>query len=162
MTTSAPMTPRRVVAGIDDRGRSAVVADGPVTPIALGTMHIAQLWSGTLEARADSQAPVEGASGPFRFEQFAEPTYAMMFAEYAPGQGCDDPSLHATDTADHFYVVDGEVVLVLETGDIRLRAGDVGIVRSVVHGWRNDTDAVARVVTFVLPATPAQQRETAA
>jgi mannose-6-phosphate isomerase-like protein (cupin superfamily) len=128
--------------------------DAPMAPQALGTMRIAQLWSGPLDAPADNRAPLETASGPFRFAQLAEPTYAMMLAEYAPGQGRDDPGLHATDTADHFYVISGEVVLVLETGDVTLRAGDVGVVRGVVHGWRNDGDVPARLVTFVLPATP--------
>lgn len=147
--------PRRLVAGLDPQGRSAIVADAQVSLLELGTMRIAQLWTGGLAAKADNAAPLEGASGLFRFEQLAEPLYAMMFAEYAPGQGRDDPGMHFTDTADHFYVIDGEVVLVLENGEATLRAGDVGVIRGVVHGWRNDGDVTARLVTFVLPATRA-------
>jgi uncharacterized cupin superfamily protein len=77
-----------------------------------------------------------------------------MIAEYEPGQGRDDPHMHFTNTADHFYVIEGEVVLVLETGDVTLKAGDIGICRGVMHGWRNDGDKLARLVTFVLPAAP--------
>lgn len=147
--------PRRVVAGLDAQGRSAVVADGAVATLGLGTMTIAQLWTGALEAKADSHAPLDHATGSFRFEQLAEPSYSMMLAEYGPGLGREDPGMHFTNTADHFHVIEGEVVLVLETGDVVLRAGDTGVVRGVIHGWRNDSADTARVVTFVLPATPA-------
>ncbi|PEQ11615.1 hypothetical protein B2G71_15940 [Novosphingobium sp. PC22D] len=150
------MTPRRVVAGLGPGGRSRLVADSAVAPLDLGTMKIAQLWTGALAARADSAAPLADASAQFRFEQLAEPVYAWMLAEYAPGLGKDDPGMHATATADHFYVIEGEVVLVLEEEEVVLRAGDAGVCRAVVHGWRNDSDKVARVVTFVLPATEAK------
>ena len=147
--------PRRVVAALDAQGRSAVVADEAVATLGLGSMKIAQLWTGVLDAKADSHAPVESASCSFRFEQLAEPAYAMMLAEYGPGLGRDNAGMHFTNTADHFHVIEGEVVLVLETGDVVLRAGDTGVVRGVTHGWRNDSDTTARIVTFVLPATPA-------
>ncbi|MDE8654574.1 cupin domain-containing protein [Novosphingobium album (ex Liu et al. 2023)] len=145
--------PRRIVAGLGADGKSRLVADGPVATLDLGPMTIAQLWTGALAARADSTSPVERATGPFRFEQMAEPGYAFMIAEYAPGLGRDDPGMHFTETADHFYVIAGEVVLVLEAEEVVLRAGDAGVCRAVVHGWRNDGDAIARLVTFVLPAT---------
>lgn len=150
--------PRRVVAGLDEHGRSCVVADSRVEVMRLGEMSIAQPWRGAIAARVDSQAPLDEAIAPFRFEQMAEQGYAMMVAEYAPGQGRDDPGMHFTDTADHLYMIEGEVTLVLETGSVTLRAGDVGVIRGVVHGWRNETDATARLVTFVLSSTPAVAR----
>lgn len=149
------MNARRVIAGLGADGRSRVVADGPVEPLQMGTMAIAQLWSAPIAGKADSRSALAEGAGQFRFEQLAEPVYAWMLAEYAPGQGRDDPGMHFTDTADHFYVIEGEVVLVLEEEEVVLRAGDAGLCRAVMHGWRNDTDATARVITFVLPATPA-------
>ncbi|WP_159977587.1 MULTISPECIES: cupin domain-containing protein [unclassified Novosphingobium] len=146
---------RRVVAGIGVDGRSAVISDTAAQPLSLGNIAITQMWSGALDARVDSAASLEQSTGPFRFEQLAQPVYAFMVAEYAPGLGRDDPGMHFTDTADHFHVVEGEVVLVLEAGEVVLRAGDSGICRGVVHGWRNDGEVTARVVTFVLPATRA-------
>jgi quercetin dioxygenase-like cupin family protein len=146
--------PRLVVAGLDANGRSRVVSDAPVdvsgSPPGLG---VANVWTGRLAA-ADNTAPLAEGLAPFRVEQLAEPVYAMMVAEYAPGLGKDDPHMHFTNTADHFYVIEGEVALVLESGDVTLRAGDIGICRGVMHGWRNDSDEVARLVTFVLPAAP--------
>ena len=146
--------PRRVVAGLDASGKSCVVADGSLgftgnPPV----IEVANVWTGAL-APADNHAPLEQALVPFRIEQLAEPRYAMMYVEYAPGLGRDDPGMHFTDTADHFFVTEGEVVLVLESGDVVMKAGDIGIIRGVMHGWRNDSDASARLVTFVLPAAP--------
>jgi quercetin dioxygenase-like cupin family protein len=146
--------PRRVVAGLDAKGKSCVVSDAPVdvsgSPPGLG---VANVWTGRLAA-ADNAAPLAEGLAPFRLEQLAEPVYAMMVAEYSPGLGRDDPHMHFTNTADHFYVIEGEVVLVLEAGDVTLRAGDIGVCRGVMHGWRNDSDKTARLVTFVLPAAP--------
>ena len=51
------------------------------------------------------------------------------------------------------------MVLVLEAGDVVLKAGDVGICRGAMHGWRNDSDRLARLVTFVLPADPLPEQE---
>ncbi|HUD27337.1 MAG TPA: cupin domain-containing protein [Novosphingobium sp.] len=146
---------RRVVAGLGADGRSRVVSDTAAEALGLGNITIAQMWTGRLDARADSGAPPEASIAPFRFEQLAEPAYAFMVAEYAPGLGREDPGMHFTDTADHFHVVAGEVVLVLEAEEVVLRAGDSGICRGVVHGWRNDGEVPAKVVTFVLPATRA-------
>lgn len=146
-------TPRRVVAGLDASGKSCVVSDGPVAAGTIPGLNVFNLWTGKI-ALADNAAPLEAGTAPFRLEQLVEPVYAMMVAEYEPGQGRDDPGMHFTNTADHFYIIDGEVVLVLESGDVVLRAGDVGICRGVMHGWRNDSDKPAKLVTFVLPAAP--------
>lgn len=144
--------PRRVVAGLDANGKSAVVSDAPVdvsgSPPGIG---VANVWAGRM-APVDNAAPLADALAPFRFEQMAEPAYAMMIAEYEPGLGADDPHMHFTNTADHFYVIEGEVVLVLEAGEVTLRAGDIGVCRGVIHGWRNLSDQKARLITFMLPA----------
>lgn len=154
MSTTPATPPRRVVAGLDAQGRSCVVSDGPAAPSGIPGLAIFNIWTGRA-APVDNGAPLAESTGPFRLEQLAEPVYAMMVAEYAPGLGKDDPGMHYTDTADHFYILEGECVLVLESGDVVLRAGDVGICRGVMHGWRNDSDKPARLVTFVLPALPA-------
>ena len=144
---------RRIVAAAGPDGRSCVVSD---EAIALGDpapMNVLNIWNGAA-GRVDNAAEFAGGFAPFGMHQLSEPVYCVMIAEYAPGLGEADPGMHFTDTADHFYVIAGEVVLVLEAGDVVLRAGDVGICRGAVHGWRNDGDKVARLLTFVLPAEP--------
>ena len=144
--------PRRIVAGTGSDGRSRVVSDeaiplsGNPQPIAVTT-----IWTGDCE-RVDNSAAFAGGFAPFGMHQLTDPLYSVMIAEYAPGLGADDPGMHATETADHFHVIEGEVVLVLEDGEAVLRAGDIGICRGAVHGWRNDSGHYARLLTFVLPA----------
>jgi quercetin dioxygenase-like cupin family protein len=146
--------PRRVVAGLDAQGKSCVVSDAP---IAFGgspeVMEVANIWTGKALA-VDNAAPLAEGLAPFSMEQLFGPSYSFMYVEYAPGLGKDDPGMHFTNTADHFFVLEGEVVLVLEGGDVAMKAGDAAICRGVMHGWRNDGDRPARLVTFVLPAAP--------
>lgn len=79
-------------------------------------------------------------------------TYAITLVEYAPGFGQDDPGMHATETLDHFYVLEGEIVMVLEVGEAVLRSGEIGIIRGAIHGWRNDGVGIAKLLFFVVPA----------
>ena len=149
--------PRRIIAAAGPDGRSYVVSDEAIQlsdPQSMpNLMNVINLWNGAV-ARVDNAAPFAGGFAPFGMHQLTDPIYSVMIAEYAPGLGKDNPGMHYTDTADHFYVIEGEVVLVLEAGDVVLRQGDLGICRGAVHGWRNDSDAVARLLTFVLPAEP--------
>jgi len=149
--------PRRVVAGLDAEGKSCVVHDERIPFSAdVATMEAASIWSGpVVPTVADNAAPLAEGLTPFSMDRLFGPYYSFMYVEYAAGLGRADPGMHFTNTADHFFVLEGEVVLVLESGDVVLRAGDVGICRGVMHGWRNDSDQPARLITFVLPATPA-------
>lgn len=151
------MTARRIVAAAGPDGRSCVVADEALPLANPQPMHVTNLWNGTC-ARISNAAEFAGGFAPFGMHQLTDPLYSVMLAEYAPGLGAGDPGMHFTDTADHFHVLAGEVVLVLEAGEAVLRAGDTGIIRGAVHGWRNDGAEVARMITFVLPAEPLERR----
>jgi quercetin dioxygenase-like cupin family protein len=144
---------RRIIAAAGPDGRSCVVSDEAIQLSDPQPMNVINLWNGAV-ARVDNAAEFAGGFAPFGMHQLTDPVYSVMLAEYAPGLGRDDPGMHFTDTADHFYVIEGEVVLVLESGDIVLRQGDLGICRGAVHGWRNDSGKIARMLTFVLPAEP--------
>jgi len=145
--------PRRIIAATGADGRSSVVSDEAMPPTNPQPMAVTCLWSGAV-GRVDNAASFAGGFAPFGMHLLTDPVYAVMIAEYAPGLGRDDPGMHYTDTTDHFYVIEGEVVLVLESGDVVLRQGDLGICRGAVHGWRNDSGKLARMLTFVLPAEP--------
>ena len=146
--------PRRLVAATGADGKSRIVSDEAISLSGdPQPMAVSVIWTGTT-GRVDNAAPFAGGFAPFGMHLLTDPVYAVMIAEYAPGLGATDPGMHFTDTADHFYVIEGEVVLVLEQGEAMLRAGDIGIIRGAVHGWRNDGTTVARLLTFVLPAEP--------
>lgn len=150
------MTGRRVITGVGADGKSRVIADAPIPAAGEGGVGVVNLWSHPA-IPADNAAPLEAGSPAFAFEQLFGAGYAFMYAEYAPGLGRDDPGMHATPTADHMVVIEGECVLVLEDGEVTLRAGDTCVVRGVRHGWRNDTDRVCRLVSLHLPGTGGQQ-----
>jgi len=146
-------SPRRVIAGLGADGKSCVLRDEPIPQAGGEGMSIATLFTGAI-ARTSNAAPLGESFPEFSMSQLTDPVYSLMIATYQPGLGRDDPGMHFTNTADHFCIVEGEVVLVLESGDVVLRAGDVGICRGAMHGWRNDSDELARLITFVLPADP--------
>ena len=66
---------------------------------------------------------------------------------------------HRTDSLDYAIVLDGEITLIVDEGEVTLKAGDVAIQRATAHAWSNRTDRIARVA-FVLigtePITPAE------
>ena len=152
------LPPRRVIAGTDAHGKSCVLSDAPIPHSFAPGMPIAvtNVWTGPVSP-VDNALPLESGLAAFRMEQLAEPAYAVMYVEYLPGHGKDDPGMHYTNTADHFVVLEGETVLVLESGDVVLQAGDIAVVRGAVHGWRNDSRSACRLVTFVLPALPIER-----
>jgi len=149
--------PRRVIAGLDVSGKSCVVSEEAIPQPAAEGMAITTIATGPI-GRTDNSLPLQPGFAEFSMSQLTDPVYSMMFATYPRGLGQDDPGMHFTDTADHFTIIEGECVLVLEQDEVVLRAGDVGICRGVMHGWRNDTDKPCRLVTFVLPAEPLPAR----
>lgn len=146
-------SPRRVIAALDAGGKSCVVSEENIPQLPAEGMGITTVVTGAIP-RTSNTAPIAPGFPEFAMSQLTDPVYSMMFATYPPGLGQDDPGMHFTNTADHFYIIEGECVLVLEQDEAVLRAGDVGICRGAMHGWRNDSDKACRLVTFVLPAEP--------
>lgn len=144
-------SPRRVIAGLGPDGKSCVVAEDSLPPLGGEAMALTCIVTGPI-ARTSNSTPLATGFPEFSMSQLTDEVYSMMMASYPPGMGQDDPGIHFTNTADHFYIIEGECVLVLEAGDVVLRAGDIGICRGVMHGWRNDSGTVCRLITFVLPA----------
>lgn len=145
-------TARRIVAAVGEDGKSRVALDEAVPPADAGrSVSLTNLWTAPI-ARVDNTAPFEGGFVRFTMDQMSEAAYAMTVVDYAPGVGQIDPGMHSTETVDHFYVVEGEIVMVLDLGEAVFRTGDTGIIRGAAHGWRNDGPAKARLVFFVLPA----------
>ena len=105
--------PRRIIAAAGPDGRSCVVSNEAIALSNPQPMNVINLWNGAA-GRVDNAAAFAGGFAPFGMHQLTDPIYSVMIAEYAPGLGKDDPGMHYTDTADHFFVIEGEVVLVLE------------------------------------------------
>ncbi len=65
------------------------------------------------------------------------------------GKGGRHPLMHRTETIDYAIVLAGEITMVLDDGDVELRAGDVVVQCGTNHAWSNRSSAPC-VVAFVL------------
>ncbi|HMO67781.1 MAG TPA: cupin domain-containing protein [Novosphingobium sp.] len=139
---------RRVVSGLDDQGRSAVVIDGPLRDMGGGGARL--VWR-TTGLPADNAHAGDCEAGQFGFEQMHAGGSMFMVMDFAPGQ----PEFwHATDTLEYIVMLSGEVAFQTATGEVTLTAGDCLVDRGIVHSWRNDSGAPARAAIVVLPARP--------
>jgi quercetin dioxygenase-like cupin family protein len=141
-------TPRRVVTGHDDAGRSIVLADGPAPArtIATGvTFH--EVWA-TADAPAPISAaePVEPADGPLMVQPGDRGTIVHLI-DMPPGSSAP---MHRTKTVDYGIVLEGEIDLELDDGsETHLGPGDLVVQRGTAHAWYNRSDRVTRML-FVL------------
>ena len=55
------------------------------------------------------------------------------------------PAIHRTRSLDYVIVLEGEIDLLLDDGEVRLRAGDVVVQRATNHAWINRGNAVCRL-----------------
>ncbi len=53
------------------------------------------------------------------------------------GKGGRHPMMHRTETVDYAVVLEGEITLLLDEGEVHLKAGDVVIQRGTSHAWSN-------------------------
>jgi mannose-6-phosphate isomerase-like protein (cupin superfamily) len=166
---------RRVVSGVDGSGKSTVVAD-EATPVRLQTpgMTICDIWQvGKLPvgmAEPDATTGEVLLNPPetgwvYRVTTKAPDSEWDVAGEYgklleAMGeadalQDSEDgiAGLHQSETVDVVTVVSGELVAVLETGEVTLKAGDSFVTRGVKHSWSNRTDKPVVLVCLQAGAT---------
>jgi quercetin dioxygenase-like cupin family protein len=123
---------RRVVTGVDERGKSTVVSDGSCQCRAVEGQYVSEdLWLTTLPAPVDGEVDVPAVADldPERGQ--------LVWRRFALGPG-ETIGLHATETVDLMTVDSGKVTLVLETGNVVLSRGDCVVQRGTRHGWVNE------------------------
>jgi uncharacterized cupin superfamily protein len=69
--------------------------------------------------------------------------------------------MHRTETVDYAVVLEGEITLILDEGDINLKAGDVVIQRGTSHAWSNRSGKPVKMLYVLIdgkfdPALAAQ------
>jgi mannose-6-phosphate isomerase-like protein (cupin superfamily) len=65
------------------------------------------------------------------------------------GKGGRHPLMHRTETIDYAIVVSGEITMLLDVGEVVLKAGDILVQCGTNHAWVNRSNAAA-IVIFVL------------
>lgn len=89
--------------------------------------------------------------------QFDGAAAAAEQARFLPGLADtfdpDGSGMHITPTVDYDIILDGELWLELDDGEIRhLRAGDVVIQNGTRHAWRNRTDRPTTMISVMVGA----------
>jgi mannose-6-phosphate isomerase-like protein (cupin superfamily) len=154
---------RRVVTGLDESGKSAIVEDGP-TPVRVATpgFTVCDIW--TVQDLPTPVLSEDGSAGEvlldpprggfiYRITTFppdsewdAEAEYQASLEAMSGGEAqLDDEEtgvagMHQTDTVDIVTIISGELIAVTETGETVLRPGDSLVQRGTVHTWRNRGD----------------------
>lgn len=170
---------RRVVTGHRRDGRSTILADGAAPNVKERRAGNAStlLWvtdecpaevSGTADRAArDIGVPPPRCGSIFRIAEFPPHTGGDVRdnetllsdfgigADVARGRPPRHPAIHRTRSLDYVIVLEGEVDLLLDDGEVRLRTGDVVIQRGTNHAWINRSGVVCRLgMVFIDAAEP--------
>jgi mannose-6-phosphate isomerase-like protein (cupin superfamily) len=153
----AHMPTRRVVTGTDQQGRSTFVSDGE----AFGGDAWAEVWitdpAQGIDALVDPRdglMVLEPPPGGSAWRVFQVPPDAVMREAMAGAagqiEGLEADGFHTTQTVDYVMVLDGEIALELDTGEVTLHPGDCVVQRGTRHAWRNRTDRPVKMVAVML------------
>lgn len=155
---------RRVITANDDSDQSVVIVDGGPSSQSgtLATGGLFEIWheavTGVLDPRSTddmgaTQSLLSPDSGMVKVRWFVihpqdpatppEEAIAHARARFA-AFGAEDhlrdqtihPAMHQTETMDVICLLQGDVSLVLDTGETRIKPGQVVIQRGTSHAWR--------------------------
>ena len=167
---------RRLVTGHRPDGRSTVLIDGPAPNI---KQRKAGNASNLLWVTDESPAEVSGAADRAAREIGVPPPRrgtVFRIAEFPPGVGGEvrdneallrdfgigadvkrghaprHPAIHRTRTIDYVVVLEGEIDLLLDDRDVRLKAGDVVVQQGSNHAWINRGAATCRLAMVFVDA----------
>jgi len=167
---------RRVVTGHRADGRSTVLFDGAAPNV---KQRAAGNGSTLLWVTDESPADVSGGTDRAAREiGVPPPPLGSIFrlAEFPPGVGGEvrdneavlrdfgigpdvarghpprHPAIHRTRSIDYVVVLEGEIDLLLDDGDVRLKAGDVVVQQGTNHAWINRGAVTCRLAMVFIDA----------
>jgi hypothetical protein len=170
---------KRVVTGHDEAGQAIIVSAGkPANIVELQTMPgtiFYELWRTTQSPVPVDNGidPTPGAlrlppseyGTVFRIVDIPPDTAESLlrnanqmkdaFAEIGDAkastvsQSSPHPLMHRTESIDYGIVLEGEIFLVVDKGEVHLKAGDVVVQRGTNHAWANRSHHVCRMA-FIL------------
>lgn len=167
---------RRVVTGNDSNGKSFFVIDGE-TPYKwdLGRIVADDVWVDDAKRPASDNDYDSVAGGNFALVAPSGGSVLRIVTLFPPDRAdppspealaearshwdagahmeSDDPAMHTTATIDYGIVLEGEVGLELDSGEVTLQTGDIVVQRATRHAWRIRGDKPARML-FVLIGSP--------
>jgi mannose-6-phosphate isomerase-like protein (cupin superfamily) len=177
MMSEKTMETRRIVTTHDANGNAVLLSDGPSSNIGVRSSGIKStlLWttnSMPVSYSNTDRANVKIGTGPppgatiLRVVEFppAERTHSeadspSVLAEMGiPPPGGErrpprHPHMHATDSVDYAIVLEGEIDMLLDEGEVHVKAGDILIQQGTNHAWVNRGDRTCKIAFVLIDAT---------
>ena len=75
------------------------------------------------------------------------------------GRGGRHPLMHRTETVDYAVVLEGEITLLLDEGEVNLKAGDIVIQRGTNHAWSNRSGKPVKMLYVLIDGAFAPELE---
>ena len=170
---------RRVVTGFDEKGKSIVAIDGPPGAImGAGGAGLGDVW--VTEGLADNSLKGDLAKRKVVLEPAAAGSICRFFAldpedprlsakeleertaagfKAMGGEHCRPdtergPGMHTTRTVDYVILLEGEVTLILDKEEVKLKPFDVVVQRGTNHAWENRSGKRALLFAVMVDAKP--------
>ena len=172
---------RRIVTGHDASGKSNILIND-LAPNATEIkgwpgLVVTELWT-TSEMPVNNSGTEDQGARPMRHDPTPSGTIfrVVEFPPESKTQGIDakaafehlgshtkpraedsakHPSMHKTASIDYLVVIAGEMWMVMEDGEVLLRAGDCIVQRGTNHAWVNKTDKPCLLAAILIDAHPA-------
>lgn len=132
--------PTHYIIGVDADGQSKVVETRPT-----GGQMIDRLWA---TERLPAEIPV-----PLRDEDeqpldigVSATGSGFLSVQWQPN---GNSPMHRTDTIDYGVCLEGELILELDIGEVRMQTGDTVMIPGVRHGWRSEDTTPRYVLTAI-------------
>src|SRR5436853_3973831 len=171
--TAAP-TVRRVVTKLDESARAVVMIDErtalarPRGPTFVGNLWVTDRSPPDLSSAVDRGKTKIGLMPPkggsvFRVVDFPPESEAVAHlgtvtmqdvvgAAGTPAKGVPPrhPMMHRTRTLDYAIIMSGEIDMLLDEGEVHLKAGDVVVQQATNHAWVNRGREPCRIAFILL------------
>lgn len=175
---------RRVVTGHDAKGRSIIVSDASshhvMTLQGIPTFGVTEIWK-TDSTPADNRSAKDPCKVPaqlappksgtvIRVVEFPpdklwiksadrDQAFASLGSSGAQALAHDasasrHPMMHRTQTIDYAIVLAGEIWALMDTGETKMKAGEILIQRGTNHAWSNRSNKPCLVAFVLIDAKP--------
>jgi mannose-6-phosphate isomerase-like protein (cupin superfamily) len=171
--------PRRVVTGHTANGKSTVLLDGPVpegpvprdryvwttSTIPVNNRGAADAAQAPHQLEPPTNGtvfrvvefPPENALPPMSIDEkraFFDDLFGSMGAAHCRVDASRSPGMHKTSTVDYVIILRGEVTMVMDDGEVTLKAGDLVVQRGTNHDWVVRGDEPCLIAAIMLGADP--------
>ena len=175
---------RRVVTGHDSEGRAIILSDTVSPHVKEAALQpgrgLTDLWrtdqtpannAGDADAADTDVVLTPPANGSvFRYfqvlpesagggteeerQRIADAAFSGMGATHNRDRAARHPNMHRTHTTDYIIVLEGEVTMLVDEGEVHLKPLDVVIQRGTNHAWANYGEKTAVLAAILIDAEP--------